>query len=111
MYTFYIDIPPDRYCDPVLKLIEFQMSFVCNHLSGISRGAVFRVECDSEASAVAFLLRSGFGTVGSEQIAARQTRASGVEQIVPLTLQTEVGQFSNYSFADWPLRQDHARHT
>jgi hypothetical protein len=109
MYTFYIDIPPDRYADPVLQDLDFHMSFVCNHLSGIGQGAVFRIECDSEAAAVAFLLQTGFGTISAEQVAARQTRASGVEQIVPLSLQTEVGQCSNYSFADWPLRQDHAR--
>jgi len=109
MYTFYIDIPPDRYADPVLQDLDFHMSFVCNHLSGIGRGAVFRAECDCEASAVAFLLRTGFVAISAQRISEYRSRSSGVDQIVPLTLQTEVGHLGNYSFADWPLRQDHAR--
>lgn len=109
MYTFYIDIPQDRYQDPVLQEVDFHMSFVCNNLAGISLGSVFRVECDSEISAVAFLLQTGFAAIGAERVAAYRSRGSGVDQIVPLSLQTEVGHLGNYSFAGWPLRQDHAR--
>lgn len=50
---------------------------------------------------------AGFVAIGAERVAAY--RGSGVDQIVPLSLQTEVGHLGNYSFAGWPLRQDHAR--